>query len=67
MKQVPKKLLRVETEYYVAGAVFGKLRGQWVMVGPCAPILMWMHGLSAGEIHLELLRLGAKWGWLTIT
>jgi hypothetical protein len=60
------RLLRVTTEYYCAGALWVKRSGVWACE-KSAPILNWMRFKSASEVHLELLRLEAKFEWLEIT
>lgn len=57
------RLLRVETEYFVAGAVFAKIGGIWSCT-LAAPIIRWMVGKNAGTIKLALLRMNAKWQWM---
>lgn len=56
------RLLRVETEYFVAGAIFH---------GPkcvhAAPILNWMRVKTPAQIHTALLKMGARWSWSPIS
>jgi hypothetical protein len=56
--------LRVETDYFVAGAIFEKIYGVWSCVR-AAPILRWMIGKSPKEIHTGLLKMGADYDWLS--
>ncbi len=58
-------LLRVTTDYYCAGAVWVKRSGVWAAT-QTAPILNWMRFKTPAEVHLELLRLGAKWEWMAV-
>lgn len=58
----PTRFLRVETEYFTAGAVFTKY-GFWACT-KAAPILHWMVGMTGSQAHLALLKMGARWSWL---
>jgi hypothetical protein len=56
--------LRVETPYFVAGAIFEKIYGVWSCV-KAAPEIAWMTGKSPKEIHLGLLKMEADYDWLS--
>ena len=58
------RLLRVETEYFVAGAVFERVAREWSCTR-AAPIIDWMVGKYPGETKLALLRMDARWQWLS--
>ena len=58
-----RKLLRVESEYFVAGAVFEKIYGIWSCTRS-APIIRWMMGKQPAEIKVALLKMEAQWEWL---
>lgn len=60
----PEKLLRVETDYFVAGALFRKIYGVWSCT-QAAPILKWMVGKRPLDIKLALLRMAAKFTWVS--
>jgi hypothetical protein len=61
----PSRLLRVETDYFVAGAVWEKIGGAWSCVH-AAPILRWMKGKNSDEAKLALLRMGAKYDFIPL-
>jgi len=56
-------LLRVRSDYFVAGALFEKLYGVWACV-KAAPILHWMVGKSPLDIKFALLKMGASFQWI---
>ena len=58
-----ERLLVVETDSFVAGAVFQKVDSLWYCV-ETAPILGWMMGKSPQEIKVKLSKLRARWRFL---
>lgn len=63
MKPAAMRLLRVSTEYFVAGAEWRKIGGIWSCVR-AAPIIKWLVGMNADAAKLALLRMGAEWEWI---
>lgn len=63
LKPVRELLLRVDTGFYTAGALWRKVFGVWSCT-KAAPILHWMVGQTPSEVHLELLKLGAEFEWI---
>lgn len=61
----PEKLLRVETDYFVAGAVYQKIYGVWSCV-LAAPILSWLKGKNTDQAKLDLLKMNASWSWINL-
>lgn len=61
----PTRLLRVQTSYFTAGAVWSKIYGVWSCTH-AAPILHWMRGLSPGDAKLALLRMNATFDFLPL-
>lgn len=59
----PELLLRVETDYFVAGAVYQKIGGAWSCVH-AAPILHWLKGMNPDHAKLALLRMNAQYEFL---
>lgn len=57
-----ERLLRVETNYFVAGAVFVKTGSEWRCVRS-APILKWMVGKPNVWIKANLKRLKYRYEW----
>lgn len=60
-----KKLLRVETAHFCAGAVYEKVNGVWCCIA-AAPILSWLKRTDINKVKVALLRMEATWSWLTI-
>jgi len=58
-----ERLLRVETDYFVAGAVWQKINCYWTCTA-AAPILRWMKGRSPQQAAAALLKMGANYQWL---
>lgn len=58
-----EKLLRVQTDWFCAGAVWQKIHGLWSCVH-AAPILRWMVGKTPSEVKIALLKMGAEFEWL---
>lgn len=58
-----EQLLRVETDYFVAGAVWKKIAGAWSCT-QAAPIIRWMKGRTPEQVKLALLNKGAYYQWL---
>lgn len=56
-------LLRCWNDFWVAGAVWRRVEGQWVCER-CAPIIRWMAKLSPVAAKMELLRRGCSWSWI---
>lgn len=56
-------LLRVSTNYFVAGAVFEKIWGAWSCTH-AAPVIHWMKGMNPYQVKLALIRMQAQWEWL---
>lgn len=59
----PRRLLRVETEYFTAGAVFEKIFGLWSCT-QAAPIIRWMVGKDVMAIKVALLKMAARYEWV---
>lgn len=59
----PTKLLRVSTDYFVAGAIWSKIYGVWSCTD-AAPILHWMRGLTTAAAKIALLKMGAAFEWI---
>ena len=59
----PVKLLRVQTDYFVAGAIWEKIGGFWSCT-KAAPIIRWMKGQSPEQTARKLLRLSADYQWI---
>lgn len=60
-------LLRVENEFFTAGAVWRKKDNTWLCV-EAAPIIKWMLGRAdIGNVKIELLKRGCKWNWSPAT
>ncbi len=59
----PTRLLRVQNDYFTAGAVWEKIGGFWSCTKP-APIIGWMRGKTPDAAKFELLRLGCSFEWL---
>lgn len=60
------KLLRVQTDYFVAGAVFRRLDNAWTCLR-AAPILRWMTHRPVDQIAANLLKMGARCDWLPLS
>ena len=60
-----KALLRVVTDYFVAGAVFQKKWGIWSCI-EAAPIIAWMKRTPLEQIKASLIKMGASWEWTRI-
>ncbi len=58
------RLLRVETDYFCAGAVWRKIFNVWSCY-KVAPILHWMKRMNPDQAKIALLKMGAKFEWLT--
>jgi hypothetical protein len=58
-----EKLLRVESPYYVAGAVWEKKNGEWTCVR-AAGIIKWMIGKDPVEVKRYLDSKGFRYTWL---
>jgi len=58
----PTLLLRVETDYFVAGAVYEKVFKEWRCVRT-APILKWLKELPLAQTKIALLKMDATWSW----
>jgi hypothetical protein len=61
----PRKLLRVETDYFVAGALWEKIGGCWSCT-KAAPIIKWMRGRSAQQVAAALEKMGADYQFLPV-
>ena len=59
-----ERLLRVQTSYFIAGAVWAKIWGLWSCV-ETAPILHWMKNMNTNEAKNALLRMGASFQWIS--
>src|SRR6185503_1284402 len=59
------RLLKIQTEYFRAGAVWKKVYGIWSCTS-AAPIVRWMKGKSKEQVHLELLKMGAVFQWVDL-
>jgi hypothetical protein len=59
LKPEVSRLLRVESDYFVAGALFNGAR-----CVRAAPILHWMVGKAPEYIKAALLKMEAAWTWL---
>lgn len=53
----------METDYFVAGAVWEKIGGAWSCTH-AAPILRWMKGRSPQQVSAALLKMGADYQFL---
>lgn len=60
---ISSKLLRVQTGYFTAGAVWKRIHGIWSCV-ETAPILKWMRGMDSGQAKLALLKMHATFEWV---
>lgn len=58
-------LLRVETNYFVAGAVWQKIYGVWSCI-KAAPMLHWMVGKDRDTVKLALAKMGARYEWVAV-
>lgn len=56
-------LLRVSTEYFVAGSIWQKIGGIWSCL-KAAPILRWMVGMNRDRAKLALLKMDAQYEWI---
>jgi len=71
MAQVQKQtarrslLLRVQTDYFVAGAVWEKIGGVWSCV-KAAPIIKWLRGMNPNQAKIALLKMGAHYQFLPV-
>lgn len=59
----PQRLLRVQTDYFCAGALWAKIGGIWSCVHT-APILHWMRGMTTAQAKIDLLKMQADFQWL---
>ena len=59
----PRKLLRVQTDYFTAGALWEKIGGLWSCTR-AAPILHWMKGRSPSQSAAALEKMGAHYQFL---
>lgn len=59
------RLLRVSTNYFVAGAIFKRTNGVWGCAH-AAPIIGWMKRKSPDQIKLSLLKMGADYEWICL-
>ncbi len=57
--------LRVQNDYFTAGATFRRKDGVW-SVTQCAPILNWLRKTAFPSIKTELLKRGCSWEWLPV-
>jgi len=57
------RLLRVQNEYFTAGAVWNKSFGLWSCI-QSAPIIRWMRVKTPTEAKMELRRLGCSFEWV---
>jgi len=55
-----KQLLRVETDYFVAGAIWEKIDGAWSCTH-AAPIIYWMKSRSPQQTAAALEKMGAHY------
>lgn len=62
----PQRVLRVETHYFCAGSLWEKIGGTWSCV-QAAPILRWMIGKTPDTVKLALLKMGARYEFLSPT
>lgn len=58
-----RKLLRVQSEFFVAGAVWMKIYGVWSCIH-ASHVLRWMRGLTPMKAEAALLKMDARWQWL---
>lgn len=58
------KLLRIETDYFVAAAVYEKGFAGWRCV-EAAPIVRWLLKKSPQQAKIDLLKMGAKTQWIS--
>lgn len=56
-------LLRVQNDFFTAGAVFRRKDGVWSVV-KFAPILHWLKKTPFDQIKTQLLKRGCSWEWL---
>lgn len=66
MTNSASKLLRVETEYFRAGAIWRKIYGIWSCT-QAAPKLRWMVGQTISQSKVALLKMGASWQWISLS
>jgi hypothetical protein len=57
-----ERTLRVETEYFIAEAVWRKIYGVWSCF-QASKVIRWMVGQREQEAKVALLKMGAKWEW----
>jgi hypothetical protein len=55
-------LLKVQAEYFRAGAIWQKLNGVWSCTR-AASVLRWMRGMNQNQAGLCLLKMGARYEW----
>ena len=57
------RLLRVQNDYFTAGAIWLRTDGVWSCID-AAPIIAWMRRTPFDQIKNELLKRGCSWEWL---
>jgi len=57
-----RRLLKVQSEDFRAGAVWEKVNGVWSCIST-ATILHWMKGMAKDQAAINLLKMGARWHW----
>lgn len=59
-------ILRVQNEYFTAGAEFHRRDGVWSCI-QAAPIIAWLKHTPFCSIKTEFLKRGCSWEWLPVT
>ena len=59
-------LLKVQTDYFQAGAIWRKIYGIWSCTH-AARVLSWMRGLSPSKVKIALLKMDARFSWIPIS